>query len=303
MAILTVGIARATSRPGYASISPRIGTLVACRGRRTLDVEQRPTQTHLRPERDRSNMTESVSESENPAIPSPTPEVPSPRTNHDWWPNQLDLSVLHRHSPLSDPMGEDFDYAKEFADPRPRGAEGRPDRADEHLAGLVARRLRPLRTALHPHELARRRHLPHRRRPRWRRQRRPALRAAQQLARQREPRQGAPAAVADQAEVRPQDLLGRPARLHRQRRDGVDGLPDVRLRLRPRGHLGGRGDLLGQRGHLARRRALQRRARARQARSAPCRWASSTSTRRARTATRTRWRPPRTSARPSPAWR
>jgi catalase-peroxidase len=60
-------------------------------------------------------MTESVSESENPAIPSPTSEVPHPRTNHDWWPNQLDLSVLHRHSPLSDPMGADFDYAKEFA--------------------------------------------------------------------------------------------------------------------------------------------------------------------------------------------
>jgi catalase-peroxidase len=60
-------------------------------------------------------MTESTSESENPAIPSPTPEVPSPRTNRDWWPNQLDLSVLHRHSHLSDPMGADFDYAKEFA--------------------------------------------------------------------------------------------------------------------------------------------------------------------------------------------
>ena len=59
-------------------------------------------------------MTESISESENPAIPSPTPKVPSPRTNRDWWPNQLDLSVLHRHSPLSDPMGPDFDYAKEF---------------------------------------------------------------------------------------------------------------------------------------------------------------------------------------------
>jgi catalase-peroxidase len=60
-------------------------------------------------------MTESTSESENPAIPSPTPEVPRPRTNHDWWPNQLDLSVLHRNSPLSDPMGDGFDYAKQFA--------------------------------------------------------------------------------------------------------------------------------------------------------------------------------------------
>jgi catalase-peroxidase len=35
-------------------------------------------------------------------------------TNRDWWPNQLNLQVLHQHSPLSDPMGEEFDYAKEF---------------------------------------------------------------------------------------------------------------------------------------------------------------------------------------------
>src|SRR5712671_2117722 len=34
--------------------------------------------------------------------------------NRDWWPNQLDLRVLHQHSALSDPMGEAFDYAKEF---------------------------------------------------------------------------------------------------------------------------------------------------------------------------------------------
>jgi catalase-peroxidase len=35
-------------------------------------------------------------------------------SNRDWWPNQLDISVLHQHSTLSDPMGEAFDYAKEF---------------------------------------------------------------------------------------------------------------------------------------------------------------------------------------------
>lgn len=35
-------------------------------------------------------------------------------TNRDWWPNQLNLHVLHQHSSLSDPMGEAFDYAKEF---------------------------------------------------------------------------------------------------------------------------------------------------------------------------------------------
>ena len=36
------------------------------------------------------------------------------RTNRDWWPNQLPLRILHQHSPKSDPMGQDFDYAAEF---------------------------------------------------------------------------------------------------------------------------------------------------------------------------------------------
>src|SRR3974390_2642422 len=36
------------------------------------------------------------------------------RSNRDWWPNQLNLQVLHQHSTLSNPMGEAFDYAKEF---------------------------------------------------------------------------------------------------------------------------------------------------------------------------------------------
>src|SRR3954464_12959510 len=35
-------------------------------------------------------------------------------TNRDWWPNHVSLRVLHQHSPLSDPLGEAFDYAKEF---------------------------------------------------------------------------------------------------------------------------------------------------------------------------------------------
>jgi catalase-peroxidase len=59
--------------------------------------------------------TQSTSESENPAIPSPTPETSRPRTNRDWWPNQPDLSVLNRPAPSSDPLGEEFDYAEEFA--------------------------------------------------------------------------------------------------------------------------------------------------------------------------------------------
>ncbi|MCX5730656.1 MAG: catalase-peroxidase, partial [Deltaproteobacteria bacterium] len=36
------------------------------------------------------------------------------RTNADWWPDQLNLEILARNSPLSDPMGEAFDYAEEF---------------------------------------------------------------------------------------------------------------------------------------------------------------------------------------------
>jgi len=36
------------------------------------------------------------------------------KTNRDWWPNQLDLSVLHRNPPQGDPMGPAFDYAAEF---------------------------------------------------------------------------------------------------------------------------------------------------------------------------------------------
>ena len=35
--------------------------------------------------------------------------------NRDWWPNQLKLNILRQHSTLSDPMGDKFDYAKEFA--------------------------------------------------------------------------------------------------------------------------------------------------------------------------------------------
>lgn len=38
----------------------------------------------------------------------------APRGNRDWWPNQLNLKMLHQHSRLSNPMSEDFDYAKAF---------------------------------------------------------------------------------------------------------------------------------------------------------------------------------------------
>ena len=37
------------------------------------------------------------------------------RTNKDWWPNQLNLAILHQHSPASNPMGANFNYAEAFA--------------------------------------------------------------------------------------------------------------------------------------------------------------------------------------------
>ena len=39
---------------------------------------------------------------------------PGGRSNRDWWPNQLNLKILQQNSPLSDPMGKDFNYAEEF---------------------------------------------------------------------------------------------------------------------------------------------------------------------------------------------
>jgi catalase-peroxidase len=59
-------------------------------------------------------VSDSGSDSENPVIPTPTPKANRPRSNQDWWPNQLDLQVLHQHSPQSDPLGGDFNYAEEF---------------------------------------------------------------------------------------------------------------------------------------------------------------------------------------------
>jgi catalase-peroxidase len=44
----------------------------------------------------------------------PLTGVAQGRKNRDWWPDALDISVLHRNSDLSDPMGKDFDYANEF---------------------------------------------------------------------------------------------------------------------------------------------------------------------------------------------
>ena len=222
----------------------------------------------------------------------------------DWWPNSLDLSVLHAHSSKGNPLGRGLrlrrsEFAKLDVEALKRDIVEVLTTSQDwwpadfgHYGGLM------IRMSWHAAGTYRiydgrggagdggQRFAP-----------------AQQLARQRQPRQGPPPAVAGQAEVRPEDLVGRPARARRQRRAGGHGLRDLRLRLRPRGRLGARGDLLGSRGHLARRRALQRRARARRgARRGP----DGPDLRQPRGPQR-QPRParprPATSARPSPGWR
>ncbi len=56
-----------------------------------------------------------MSESENPVIAAPEPKAHAPLRNQDWWPNQVDLSVLKKHAPQANPMGDAFDYAEEFS--------------------------------------------------------------------------------------------------------------------------------------------------------------------------------------------
>ncbi|WP_343599209.1 catalase/peroxidase HPI [Mycobacterium sp.] len=55
-----------------------------------------------------------MSDSECPAMAAATPTQNRAMTNRDWWPDQLDLRVLHQNSPLANPMGGDFNYAAEF---------------------------------------------------------------------------------------------------------------------------------------------------------------------------------------------
>jgi len=55
-----------------------------------------------------------MSESKCPMSGAHRPTAAGARTNASWWPNQLNLKILHQHAPASDPMGEDFDYASEF---------------------------------------------------------------------------------------------------------------------------------------------------------------------------------------------
>ncbi|OBF41441.1 catalase/peroxidase HPI [Mycolicibacterium peregrinum] len=58
--------------------------------------------------------THSHSESENPVIESPKPKAHAPLTNQDWWPDQVDVSRLHKQPVEGNPLGAGFNYAEEF---------------------------------------------------------------------------------------------------------------------------------------------------------------------------------------------
>mgnify|MGYP001305376336 CR=1 FL=1 len=57
-----------------------------------------------------------MEETQNPSgCPVHKPTVSSGPSNRDWWPNQLNLKMLHQHSPAANPMDEGFNYAEEFS--------------------------------------------------------------------------------------------------------------------------------------------------------------------------------------------
>ena len=186
--------------------------------------------------------------------------------NQEWWPRKLNLKILAKNPAVANPLDPNFDYAKAF-----EALDLDAVKAD--IAALLKTsqpwwpadfgNYGPFMIRMAWHAAG---HLPGRRRPRRRGRGAAALCSAEQLARQRQPRQGAPADLADQAEVRSVVVLGGPVRPDRQCRARDDGAEDLRLLGRTRRRLGARrGRLLGPGGDLAGRRALSGRPRARSA--------------------------------------
>ena len=95
------------------------------------------------------------------AVTAPATASDTVRPNSFWWPEQLDLGPLRDHDRASNPYGEDFDYAAEFAQLDLAALKADLREVMTTSQGLVAGRLGPLRAAVHPHGLAQRRHLPH----------------------------------------------------------------------------------------------------------------------------------------------
>ena len=95
--------------------------------------------------------------------------------NQHWWPNQLNLRILRQNHPQADPNGGEFNYAEEFKSLDFETLEKDVDALMTQSQDWWPADYGPLRTALRPDDVARSRYVPHRRRPRRRQQRRPAL--------------------------------------------------------------------------------------------------------------------------------
>ena len=89
-------------------------------------TQQRATNHSRNSEQERTDVSDSGSESENPAIPSPTPKPTRPRTNQDWWPNQLDLLGSPPALAPVQSDGRGLQLRGGVQDPRPRRAEAGP---------------------------------------------------------------------------------------------------------------------------------------------------------------------------------
>lgn len=135
--------------------------------------------------------------------------------NQDWWPNRLNLKVLHQNPAVADPMGAAFDYAAEVA---------------TIDVDALTRDIEEVMTTSQPWWPADYGHYG----PLF-------IRMAWHAAGTYRIHDGrAPAAVAGQEEVRQEALMGGPDCFRRQLRAGIDGLQDVRVRLRPGRPVGAR---------------------------------------------------------------
>ncbi len=70
-------------------------------------------------------------------------------TTRDWWPNQLRVDLLNQHSNRSNPLGEDFDYRKEFSQIRLLRPEKRFESPADRISAVVACRLGQLRRSVY----------------------------------------------------------------------------------------------------------------------------------------------------------